>query len=204
MNFDFDFHSSEYNKSADSDVEKLRTWYLDENSWTNTRPTFDPLLIDSVGTDAINTIIGPTSSFVINGGFQRLSGLVDELDDNETLVFNEYDRLKENDQPELALSSRVVPFINKWSYDDGSVDIRENPYRLNSDQSFGYSNFSPSFDEFSSNPKLFTEEWFYLQRYPPYMSFNDKLNSYSYFDYDLYFPSIPAIVELPFLSRSSS
>jgi hypothetical protein len=191
--FDFDFHSSEYNKSADSDIEKLRTWYLDETSWTNTRPTFDPLLIGSTGADIINTIIGPTSSFVINGGFQRLSGLVDELDDSETSVFNEYDRLKENDQPELALSSRVVPFINKWSYDDGSVDVRENPYRLNSDQSFGYSNFSPSFDEFSSNPKLFTEEWLYLQRYPPYMSFDDKLNSYSYFDYDLYFPSIPAL-----------
>jgi hypothetical protein len=188
--FDFDFHSTEYNKEADSDVSKLRTWYLDSTSWVDTKPIFDPILIGSTGTEIINSFIGPTSAFIVNGGFQKLAGLTNELDDIETSVTNEYDRLKENDQPELALSSRVVPFINKWSYDDGSVDVRDNPYRLNVDQSFGYSNFSPSFDEFGSNPKLFTEEWLYLQRYPPYMTFDEKLRSFSYFDEDIYFPPL--------------
>lgn len=193
--FDFNFHSDQYNKSADSDVNKLLNWYLNPSVWpsTQTQPVFDPSLIGATGVAMINSMIGPTSSFVINGEFQKLIGLVNELDDNETVVKNEYERLKENDIPELALSSRVVPFINKWSYDNESTDVRENPYRLNADQTFGYLNFSPSFDEFGSNPKLFTEEWFYLQKYPPYMSFLDKVNSYSYFDEDIYFPDLPSV-----------
>jgi hypothetical protein len=191
--FDFNFHSTEYNKTADSFISELNSWYLDSSVWNNTQPIFDPSLIGSTGVSIINSMIGPSSSFVINGDFQRLNGLVNELLDSESNVINEYDRLKENDIPELALSSRVVPFINKWVYDDGSVDVRENPYRMNSDQSFGYSNFAPSFDEFGSNPKLFTEEWTYLQKYPPYMTFDQKVNSYSYFDEDIFFPDLPTI-----------
>jgi hypothetical protein len=191
--FDFDFHSTEYNKSADSSIDKLYGWYSDTSVWTDTQPIFDPSLLSPSGITIIDSTFGPSSSFVINGEFQRLTGLSNELLDTETSVSNEYDRLKENDIPELALSSRVVPFINKWVYDNESVDVRENPYRMNTDQTFGYTNFSPSFEEFGSNPKLFTEEWTYLQKYPPYMSFDEKVNSYSYFDYDLYFPDLPTI-----------
>jgi hypothetical protein len=128
---------------------------------------------------------------MVNGEFQKLIGYTDEFTDEVDEVVNEYSRLRENTLAQIALSSRVVPFINKWVYDNESVDVRENGYRLNTDQSFGFNNFSPSFDEFSKNTKFFTHEWYYLQKYPPYMSFDDKVNSYSYFDNDLYFPALP-------------
>jgi hypothetical protein len=191
--FDFDFHSDEYNKSADSNVTSLYDWYTNSSYWTDTQPYFDPSLIGSTGLNIIDNLVGPTSAFVTNGGFQTLVGLVDEIGDSETAMVNEYSRLKENDLPDLALSSRVVPFINKWVYDNESVDVRENNYRLTSDQAFGYANYSPSFDEYSSSTKLFTQEWLYLQKYPPYMTFDEKLDSYSYFDEDLYFPNLPVV-----------
>jgi hypothetical protein len=195
--FDFDFHSTEYNKDADSSIESLRDWYLGPTgasyNWTNTQPIFDVSVIGSTGFNIINSILGPTSSFAIRKGFKRLSGYTDDLIDREDQISNEYDRLKENDIPQIAITSRVVPYINKWVYDNESVDVRENPYRLNSDQVFNYTNFSPAFEEYSSNPNFFTMEWPYLQKYPPYMSFEEKVNSFSYFDEDLFYPNVPTI-----------
>lgn len=193
--FDFDFHNIDYAKDADSNTTDLWNWYKSGTAGTS------PLFIYGTGVgeigvtgiNSIDSLIGPTSAFVINGGFQTLEGIVNNINDTTSLVINEYDRLKENDSPELALSSRVVPFINKWVYDNESVDVRENPYRLNTDQAFGYSNFSPVNSEISSNKKFFTHEWLYLQQYPPYMSFYDKVNSFSYFDEDIYAPSLPEI-----------
>ena len=192
--FDFDFYNQDYKKLADSNREKLFNWY---QTGTGPNPIFQPYFTNSVlgstSKDQIVDILGPTSSFVVNGEFQSLIGYQNDLTDTNEAVFNEYDRLKENDLSELALSSRVVPFINKWVYDDSSKDVRENDYRLNTDQAFGYSNFSPDFDQVERTPKFFTHEWYYLQKYPPYMSFEDKLNSFSYFDEDLNFPVLPIV-----------
>ena len=194
--FDFDFYNQDYTKQADSDREKLLLWYQSGTGGTGLVPTFDWTIIGPTGSTSQNEIIdilGPTSSFVVNGGFQSLIGYQDDLTDTNESVFNEYDRLKENYLSELALSSRVVPFINKWVYDDASKDVRENDYRLNTDQAFGYSNFSPDFDQVEKTPKFFTHEWYYLQKYPPYMNFQDKLNSFSYFDEDLNFTDLPIV-----------
>ena len=154
-------------------------------------PTFDFDSLDPDYIPQIESILGPNSPFAVSGGFQSLGGISDDFLDTNDKVYNEYDRLKENILPEIALSSKVVPFINKWVYDNESNDVRENPYRLNTDQSFGYSNFSPSFDELGRNPKFFTHEWYYLQKYPPYMSFEEKVNSFSYFDEDLNYLTLP-------------
>jgi hypothetical protein len=189
--FDFDFYDTSYSKDADSKFESLYNWYNGTTGPNGEIPLFSWSSIGSTGQNFINSILGPTSSFAIGGGFQKLNGLINDYEDTNESVTNEYDRLKENVLPELALSSRVVPFINKWVYDNESVDVRENGYRLNTDQSFGYSNFSPSFDEFSKNSKFFTHEWYYLQKYPPYMDFTEKLNSFSYFEDNLNFPIIP-------------
>ena len=189
--FDFDFHDISYSKDADSSYTGLYSWYQGVTASSGNVPFFNWDELSNDGKNFVNSILGPTSSFAIGGGFQKLNGIINDYDDTNESVINEYDRLKENLLPELALSSRVVPFINKWVYDNESVDVRENGYRLNTDQSFGFSNFSPSFDEFSRNSKFFTHEWYYLQKYPPYMSFQDKLNTYSYFDEDINFPNIP-------------
>ena len=104
------------------------------------------------------------------------------MDVNE---INEYDRLKENENPSLTLESRIVPFINKWVYDDMGKDVRENGYRLDVSEAFRYANFSPSFKNFTPDPKFYTHEWYYLQQYPPYMSTEEKTNAFSYFDSEI-------------------
>ena len=189
--FDFNFYDESYSKDADSSYTRLYDWYRGLDTTSLYSPIFNYNLMSPTSKDWIDSILGPDSAFAVSGGFQRLNGLINDYEDTNETVFNEYDRLKENVLPELALSSRVVPFINKWVYDNECVDVRENGYRLNSDQAFGFSNFSPSFDEFSRNLKFFTHEWYYLQKYPPYMTFEEKVNSFSYFDNDLYFPAIP-------------
>ena len=191
--FDFRFKSEEYNVSGDSNVSKLLAWYEGTTGPKGEIPIFDWDLIGSTSQGLITNIIGPSSAFVQNGEFQKLIGYLDDITDELDPISNEYDRLKENDISELALSSRVVPFINKWVYDNESVNVREVPYRLNTNPAFGYSNFSPSFDSIERSPKFFTHEWYYLQKYPPYMSFDERLSSYSYFDEDLYFPLIPPL-----------
>jgi len=139
----------------------------------------------------VTEAVGAESPFTITGGFQKLIGLYNEYDDTADDITNEYDRLKENDNPTLSVYSRVVPFINKWVYDNESTDVRENGYRLNVDQAFGMFNFTPSFDEYNRNPKLFTHEWYYLQEYPKYMTFDEKRNSFSYFDSAIINPTGP-------------
>jgi hypothetical protein len=183
--FDFDFHNTDYKKDADSYPSQLFDWYSGATAPFAQSPNFDWNLIGATGQTAINELIGPSSAFVQNGGFQSLIGYQDDLTDTVEPVVNEYDRLKENFLSRLALSSRVVPFINKWVYDNEGFDVRENGYRLNTDQSMGYNSFSPDFDQIEKTPKFFTHEWYYLQKYPPYMSFDQKLNSFSYFDEDI-------------------
>jgi hypothetical protein len=191
--FDFDFLDTTYSKDADSDTNRLYRFYTSSYGATsgNTAPVDYQTLTPGSKT-FFDSIIGNTSAFIINKKFQKLNGISNDFLDENPEVFNEYDRLKETLIPEIALSSRVVPFINKWVYDNECTDVRENPYRLNTDQSFGYSNFSPSFDEVNRNTKFFTHEWYYLQKYPPYMSFPAKFSSYSYFDNDINFSNMPA------------
>lgn len=188
--FDFDFRSTYYARDADSTPSLLHGWYTSPTG-ASAVPAFDYTTLNPGSVQLIDSIVGPTSAFVLDGGFQGLLGIVDELSDSTLPVTNEYDRLRENSLPVLSLSSRVVPFIHKWVYDDLGVDVRENAYRLNVDQAFGYASFSPSFDHFDRDRRFFTHEWLYLQEYPPYMSFREKANSFSYFDDELYFPAIP-------------
>jgi len=181
--FDFDFYNKQYNKDADSDTSKLLAFYLGQTGPFGQTSSFDVSAPGLTGTTGwIDTIIGPDSAFIEDGGFQNLMGISNTLEDTDSVVYNEYDRLKENAVKQLALDSRVVPFINKWVFDDDGTDVRQNPYRLNVDASFRYSNFSPSFREFQNNPKFYTHEWYYLQKYPPYMDFEERKDSWSYFN----------------------
>lgn len=179
--FDFDFYNKDYTKTADSDISKLLDFYK-----TNPKSPIYGATGSTADRDTIlNSLYGPNCSFLSQGGYQTLLAQVDEFDNSVITLDNEYDRLKENYLNDLCTESRVVPYINKWVYDNDAVDVRENNYRLNTDQSFGFSNFAPSFDEYSRNKNFFTHEWYYLQQYPPYMSFDEKVNSFSYFDTDI-------------------
>lgn len=72
----------------------------------------------------------------------------------------EYERLQEVYQKELALKSKVVPFISKWVMD--GKDIRNNDYRFNYSRAFGTMNFSPSIEQDSVDPQYHTHEWPYI------------------------------------------
>ena len=78
------------------------------------------------------------------------------------LTPTEYDFYKENESSDFALRSKVIPYITKWGIKNSS-DSRGNPYRLNTEITFGRNNFSPDHVDSSQNPINFTHEWFYIE-----------------------------------------
>ena len=85
---------------------------------------------------------------------------------NRGKIDNEYSYLEENYNTSLSNISRIVPYINKWVY-LGGTDARGNKYRLNSSPAFTPTNFSPSLDRNTPDPRYLTHEWFLLQTPPP-------------------------------------
>lgn len=159
---DFDTHSTEYSNEKELDIETSH--YIDYGA---TASSFEHEDIED---------------FYLN---QEFGSLATDLSSNELeKIGNEYERLNENSIKELALPSRVSPFINKWVYKFGK-DTRDNDYRLNVSEAFGVTNFSPSADEFSQEPYYYTHEWYYLQGLPWYYAEYDSSeleNVISYFN----------------------
>ena len=92
------------------------------------------------------------------------SGKTFELRDKHLngITDSEYNYFKENESPDFALKSKMVPYITKWAIPD-SLDARNNPYRLNTELAFGFNNFSPDHEDRTQNPSNFTHEWFYVE-----------------------------------------
>ena len=100
-----------------------------------------------------------------------------ELTNNET---NEYDINKENYNIDFAKISKVVPYINKWSYKNGK-DIRGYDYRLNSAKAFGIYNRTPSQIIKDQNIDAYTHEWLYIKTIPHFYN-NDENQISSYIE----------------------
>lgn len=98
---------------------------------------------------------------------------------NKGKLATEYEYLKENYTPARANLSRIVPYINKWGYTSGT-DARGNLYRLNSSPAFTPSNFSPSLDRDSADPRYLTHEWFLLESPPRQFPVNSMQDQNSY------------------------
>lgn len=81
-----------------------------------------------------------------------------------TAISSEYERLRELSNKDLAVTSKVVPFINKWVM--RNKDVRDNPYRLDNSLAFGMTNFSPLLDNSQIDPKLHSHEFFYIDSFP--------------------------------------
>lgn len=77
----------------------------------------------------------------------------------------EYQYLEENYTRPRANRSRIVPYINKWGY-LGGTDARGNSYRLNVSPAFSPTNFSPSFQRETPDPRYLTHEWMLLEGVP--------------------------------------
>jgi hypothetical protein len=80
------------------------------------------------------------------------------------MLLSEYDRLRENQQKDLAVKSKVVPSILKWVQE--GTDARDNYYRLNNSSAFGITNFSPDSEVDFTEPLLLTHEFPYLDNVP--------------------------------------
>ena len=101
-------------------------------------------------------------------------------------INTEYEYLKENFTTQRANISKIVPYISKWGSSLGT-DSRGNRYRLNSSPAFSPTNFSPSFERITPDPKYLTHEWFLLEQPPrdfPKEFMNDQ-NSYLPYKIDL-------------------
>jgi hypothetical protein len=98
---------------------------------------------------------------------------------NKGKLNTEYEYLNENYTPTRANLSRIVPFINKWGYSSGT-DARGNLYRLNSSPAFTPTNFSPSLDRDSADPRYVTHEWFLLESPPRQFPVDNMQDQNSY------------------------
>ena len=128
----------------------------------------------------------PTSPFStdthpMGTGFKTLAGIVDEITGDIPYIDNEYNRLNENELAVHSIKGRIIPNTNKWVYDDEGTDVRDNNYRMTTNSAFSYDNFSPSTKNRLPNPKFYTHEWYYLDKYPPYLSVDERVDTFSYF-----------------------
>ena len=97
-------------------------------------------------------------------------------------IYNEFDRLEENNTSEYALISRITPTINKWSLLN-STNVRENPYYLNVCEAFGETNFSPDLEVDARDPNKMSMEWFYLDKLPNYFNRENANENFSYVNF---------------------
>jgi hypothetical protein len=115
------------------------------------------------------------------------SNLINILEDENSLpegstmtkIYSEFERLQENNTTDFATISRIVPYINKWALKN-TVNVRENPYYLNVNESFGETNFSPNLESEDRDETKMTHEWFYIDEYPTYVTYSDVDNVFSY------------------------
>ena len=166
--FDFDFYSEMYSQLGELDYEHQ------QYNKTNTTG------------DYINISANPEiRSFYSDGGFSKLIGLLKESDPNktfDTIIKSEYNRLEENFLKQQAVASRVIPYINKWSWLNDGKNVRNLPYSLNLNEAFGQNNFAPSKYSIGQEPQGFTHEWYYLCEFPYYFSNEAIKSSWSYVD----------------------
>ena len=109
----------------------------------------------------------------------------DTTDDISSVVdiYNEYDRLGENQLKETALTSRVVPTICKFSLKD-STNSRNFEYILNANEAFGADNISPNIEVFSlRNAEYFNMEHFHFNKIPDYVHGSQEIDLTNYVDF---------------------
>ena len=166
--FDFDFYSTMYSQLGELDFEYEQYNQINTNG------------------DYVNISANPeVRSFYDDGGFSSLIALLKDSDPDEsfdTVIKSEYDRLEENFLKQQAVASRVIPYINKWSWLNDGKNVRNLPYSLNLSEAFGQNNFAPSKYSIGQDPQGFTHEWYYLCEFPYYFNDDAIKSSWSYVD----------------------
>lgn len=166
--FDYNYYSTMYSRLGELEAE-FRQY--------NTT--------DAAG-EFINVSTNPDiREFYRDGGFTKLMGLLKNADPDEdfdTIITSEYDRLEENYLKQQAVASRVIPYINKWSWLNDGKNVRNLPYSLNLSEAFSANNFAPSKYSVGQDALGFTHEWYYLCEFPYYFGNTGIQNSWSYID----------------------
>lgn len=157
VDFDTELEYSTYSKNLVSDRLGLYNFLtnggLGGNTTTYPTPINNPSIFDNVYSE--------TSDFVNSGEFFKLS----DYAMSEILYNSEYERLQEFYIKNVANVSKTTQWIVRWC--SKFLDSRSNNYALKTSKSFGVTNFAPSFREFSTNPKLLTQDWLLLGGVPP-------------------------------------
>ena len=180
---DFDFYDT-----SNSDLKELS---LETRNNINYEPYENAILnIDPI-TSEFNSVLAASDIFDDNytlepvDYFSNLSGILSEETIDEELsenITSEFDRLKENELKEFATKSRVVPNINKWVLKD-SLNVKEQPYYLNTNEAFGRTNFSPDLSAIGRNKNDMTHEWFYMDKNPKYLRYDELNQGFSYVNF---------------------
>lgn len=120
--------------------------------------------------------------------FSWLNPVLDADTSEDTVItdiYNEYDRLNENQLKETALTSRVVPTICKFKLKDSS-NAKNFEYILNANEAFGVDNMSPNIEIPSTrNTDYLNMEHFHFNKIPNYVitSADTSVDLTNYVDY---------------------
>ena len=181
MNFDFYDTANSDLKELDYETRANIAYEPYENAILN----IDPITGEYNTTLSANDIFSDNYSLEPINYFSNLSGILSEesVDDiSAEIITSEFDRLKENQLKEFATNSRVVPNINKWVLKD-SLTVRDQPYYLNTNEAFGRTNFSPDLSATERSKDDMTHEWFYMEKKPSYLRYDELNNTFSYINF---------------------
>ena len=134
----------------------------------------------TVGVDILSNTYEQSTTQINRYGFS-FESLCTMLFGKKEQIGNEYDMYLENYSKDYMLLSKTVPYVSKWVYHENSLDVREKPYRLNTNMAFGVNSFSPN--PYNIEPKTddFNQEWEYiLEKYP--FGYDTASKSWSYLD----------------------
>lgn len=151
----------------------------------------DPLLIDIrfISDGELKGFYGFESLYNVDGidpANNNLNQIDGDLVENKehiistNAVASEYLGQKELYYTDYTTQDVLLPTWCKWGSITGK-DCRLNQQRLNLFKAFGALNFSPSQISENRNPAEFTNEWYFLNRFPENVSVSQKLNSKHYF-----------------------
>jgi len=170
----------------DFDVDFYSNLYSQEGELTFEKAEYNQSVPGLSGPDYTGISSTPEiREFYDTGGFFNLVGLLKPSSPDNVVqdyIASEYIRLEENFLTSQATISRIIPYINKWSWLNDGKDVRNHPYRLDLSESFGLNNFAPSKWDRGQNASGYTHEWYYLAEFPTYFTQDAIKSSWSYID----------------------
>ncbi|BBI90994.1 hypothetical protein [Tenacibaculum phage PTm5] len=183
--FSFDTTETMYNDVLDFDIVKYKEYLLSIVNDSNFRGRVDELYnnrhpnlpaseteLSEYKTNLINNINSYFDNIDLNRSY--LYKDIDVFTEEATTTNNEYDRLSENTLPSLSTINKLYPFINKWSYKDGT-DVYGNDYRLNISLPFRYESFTPSLESVERDIRYHTHSWLIIgEGRNPYLYVNEQ------------------------------